>query len=330
MSDYIIHNIDLPVTPQCDFNHEEDSDKPVAKYPNHYLGKVIGEKGNVLRIYRTRRGGGEEHVPNYVLRNEGGIALIRIHNKEIYDIIKLPEDKDKDIGECPAIAQPSYPFAYVVVDYRDGRCQIAIEKSPSWDSKTDTIKVCLKNFFNNSGLLNRLGVSTDIKEKTERKAFEQFIDQRTMNHGDMIESFTFEYVNLKKKPTARIPKELTEEMELHTKILEYYGAVSGMSTVNMESAVDRKKLYLLSRVVEMVSDNAWDLKVKLRDFGEYSCRDGVIAKYPMNDAVISYYKDFITPDIVNSDFDLRSWLDDVFTKVKEGKDGEEIPTKPME
>jgi hypothetical protein len=49
----------------------------------------------------------------------------------------------------------------------------------------------------------------------------------------------------------------------------------------------------------------------------------------MNDAVISNFKDFITPDIVTSDFDLRSWLDVVFEKVKEGKDDEEIPTKPM-
>ena len=68
----------------------------------------------------------------------------------------------------------------------------------------------------------------------------------------------------------------------------------------------------------------------MRDYGEYSCSEGTVAKYSMNDVVISNFKDFITPDIVNSDFDLKSWLDEVFAKVKEGNDDDEIPTKPME
>jgi hypothetical protein len=68
--------------------------------------------------------------------------------------------------------------------------------------------------------------------------------------------------------------------------------------------------------------------VKFKDYGDYSCKDGVVAKYPMNDVVISNFKDFITPDNINSYFDLKSWLDEVFEKVKEGKDDEEIPTKP--
>jgi hypothetical protein len=75
MSDYIIHNIGLTVSPLLDFGQQEEADKPVAKLPNYYLGKIIGEKGNELSLNRTRRGSGEEHVPNCVLRNEDGIAL---------------------------------------------------------------------------------------------------------------------------------------------------------------------------------------------------------------------------------------------------------------
>lgn len=48
----------------------------------------------------------------------------------------------------------------------------------------------------------------------------------------------------------------------------------------------------------------------------------------MNDIVISNYKDYITPEIETSDFDLIKWLDEVFHKVKERKDDKEIPTKP--
>jgi hypothetical protein len=254
--------------------------------------------------------------------------LIRIHNKESYTIYNLPENTKNEVKDCIGVSQSSYPFGYVVVDYRDGRCQVAIEKTSAWDSKTVTIRYSLENFFNDK-LADSVGITTTLKEKKLRKNFEQFIDQRTIDHGDVIESFTFEYVNEKRKPTVRIPESLTEQMEMYTKILEFYGAISSVTTVNMDSVVDNEKLKQLSTVLAYSVDNAFDLVVKFKDFGEYSCKDGVVAKYPMNDVVISNFKDFVNPDIVNADFDLRSWLDEVFMKVKEGKDDEEIPTKPM-
>ncbi len=324
MSDYIIHNIGLTVSPQLDFGQQEEADKPVAKFPNYYLGKIIGEKGNELSLNRTRRGSGEEHVPNCVLRNEDGIALIRIHNKEDLVIVNLPEDAVED---CDVEPKSSYPFAYVVVDYRDGKCQLAIEKTSAWDSKTTTIRNCFESFFNEK-LSDSLGITTNLKEKTESTEFEQFIDERTIDHGDVIESFTFQYVNIKRNPTARIPDSLTEQMNMMSSVLEMYDAISGTTTMKMGSAVDTTKLKQLSTVVTMCSDNAFDLIVKFKDYGDYTCNESIIAKYPMNDVVISLYKDFVTPDVHTVDFDLRLWLDDVFTRINGKNDGKQIPTKP--
>ena len=326
MSDYIIHNIGLTVSPHLDLFELEESDKPVDKYPNYYIGKAIGGIGNQLDLYRTRQNNGKEFVPNCVLRNEDGIALIRIHNKENVEIVNLPDDTNSN-KNCNVESKSSYPFAYVVIDYRDGKCQIAIEKTSAWDSKTVTMKCCLENFFKDQ-LEDSLGITTTISEKTIKKDFEKFIDQRTIDHGDVIESFTFQYVNVKRNPTARIPDSMTDQMNMYSQILEIYGAVSGVTTMNMGETANKEKLKQLSTVVTYSVDNAFDLVVKLRDYGEYSCSEGIIAKYPMNDVVISHYKDFVTSDKVTSDFDLKSWLDEVFVKVKEGQDDEEIPTKP--
>ena len=327
MSDYIIHNIGLTVSLKLDFDELLEQDKPVEKNPNYYVGKVIGGKGKELDLKRTRQGSGKEHVPNLVLRNEDGIALIRIHNKEVLNIVNLPKNAGNEVTDCGVESRSSYPFGYVVVDYRDGKCQLAIEKTSAWESKTVTIRNSLEDFFNDK-LFDSLGISTKLKEKNEIKDFEKFIDQRTIDHGDVIESFTFEYVNLKRKPNTRIPETLTEQMNMYSKILEIYGAVSGTTTMNMDSHVDNEKLKQLSMVVGYTMDNAFDLIVKFKDYGEYSCKSGVVAKYPMNDVVISNYKDFITPDVITCDFDLRIWLDDVFNRVKGINDGEKIPTKP--
>ena len=315
MSDYIIHNIDLAVSPLLDFDELVEPDKPVAKFPNYYLGKIIGDKGNELKLNRTRQNGGKEHVPNCVLRNEDGIALIRIHNKEDLTIVNLPQNSENVLGDCNVEPILSYPFGYVVVDYRDGKCQIAIEKTSSWDSKTVTIRNSLQDFFNEN-LTPKMGIITTLTEKKDIKDFDNFIDQRTIDHGDIIESFTFEYPNTRRKPTARIPETLQEEIDMHSKILEMYDAISGATTMQMGGVVDNEKLKQLSTVAVMSLDNAFNLKVKFRDYGEYNCNEGVVAKYPMNDVVISNFKDFIIPDVITIDFDLRTWLDDVFNRVK--------------
>lgn len=328
MSDYIIHNIGLTVSSQLKLFSDEEPDKPVGKFPNYYIGKAIGSIGNELKLFRTRQNNGKEFVPNCVLRNDDGIALIRIHNKEDVKIVNLPEDTRSD-KNCNVESKSSYPFGYVVVDYRDDKCQLAIEKTSEWDSKTVTMKCCLENFFIEQ-LEESLGITTKITEKTIKKDFEKFIDQRTIDHGDVIESFTFQYVNLKRNPTARIPNSMSEQMDMYSQMLEIYGAISGVTTMNMGEAANKEKLKQLSTVVTYSTDNAFDLVVKLRDYGEYSCSEGTVAKYPMNDVVISNYKDFVKPDNDTSDFNLKTWLDEVFEKVKEGKDEDEIPTKPRD
>ena len=48
MSDYILHSIDLTVSPQLKLFELVEENKPVYKYPNYYLGKIIGNVGNEL------------------------------------------------------------------------------------------------------------------------------------------------------------------------------------------------------------------------------------------------------------------------------------------
>lgn len=332
MSEFIIHNVLFDVANRmCDFNGDEEQEKPVYEYPNHYLGKIIGKRGQELPLYRKRRGNGDEHVPNCVLRNEGGIALIRIHNKENLTLYDLPESSEAEVTDCVGVSQSSYPFAYVVVDYRGNQCQIAIEKTSYWDSKTDCIRNCLQEYFGQNQFLLALGIKVeDVREKTIATKFAEFIDERIIDEGDSVESFTFEYPNLKRRTTSDIPEALTEQMNALSQFLETYDAVSGVITTKMGQDVDRDKLKQLSTVVTMCSQNAFDLSVKFRDYGHYKCNESVVAKFEMNEIVISNFKDSLKSDIIDIDHDLASWLDDVLEKIKKIEEGRhhEIPTKP--
>lgn len=328
MSNYILHSINFTVTPFCNFDQLQESDKPVSKYPNYYLGKFIGKTGNELELGRTRQGGGIERIPNCVLRNEEGIALIRVHNKEKVTIYDLPENTDDGVADCEGENKWSYPYGYVIVDYRDGKCQLAIEKTSAWDSKTTTIRKSLEEYFNLK-LQKTLGITTTIREKFIKIKFEEFIDERTIDFGDVIESVTFDCVNTRRNPTARIPQSLTEPIDGMSKMMEFTGALKCAMTMFMGENVDNEKLKLLSTVVTMCVDNAFDLSLKFKDYGEYKCNKDILAQYPMNDIVISNFKDNITPDRITSDFDLTTWLNEKFEQVKEGKYDKQVPTKPM-
>lgn len=328
MSEYIIHNIVIKVTRKIDFDGFEDPGKPTDAYPNYYLGKLLGPKGTELKLFRTRQGGKEEHVPNVILRNEGGIALIRVHNKEQYEIFDLPDNTSAEVKDCVGVKTESYPYSYVVVDYRDDRCQIAMEKSSVWDSKTTTVRNSLEKFFQSNPFTDR-GFEITVKEKSVPTRFEKFLDEQTIDNGDMIESFTFKYVDVSKHPTVQIPQELTEQMECYSKILQFYGSTEGQNTVNVGNGSE-DKLKQLSKVVTMCCNNAFDLSVKLRDYGEYTCNESIVARYEMNDIVISNYREFREADVQTSDFVLSIWLDEVSDDIarRRIKDGKEIPTKP--
>lgn len=326
MSDYVMCNIGLTIQRQKKLFTEEDPGKPIEEFPEYYFGKLVGNAGRKLPLRRQRKGSGEEDVVNCVLRNTGDIALIRIHNKELVDIVAEDGTSDRDVPGYKTDLMDSYPFSYVVIDYREGKCQIAIEKSPVWDSRTDTIKKMLLNYFVER-MSNNYGVDLTIKEKSEATKFDDFIEKRTVDESDVIESFTFEYPNMKRCRTARIPKSMTENIQRMSDILDMYNAISGRLSMTMGNNVDKDKLKQLATVVSMCSDNGFELSVKFRDFGSYKCDESIIAQFPMKEIVIDNYKDYVTADLKNSDFDLECWLDEVFDKAR-GKNAEEIPAKP--
>ncbi len=328
MSDFIIHNITINYKGDIDFGQKIEKDKPIQQYPYYYLSKLIGERGNELPLKRQRQGQSEkEHVPNCVLRNEGGIALIRVHNKEnfkLYDLPQSDQDKVKDIAGVPT---SNYPSCYVIIDLREGKCQMAIEKSSAWDNKTVTIRNCFEDFINEEAQKD-YGLEVIIKEKTIATKFEDFVDAQIFDHGDIIESITFQYVNLNKNKTIRVPNELTGQMQRLSKELEFFNALSATMTMFMGDNIDERTLKNLAIVAAYSSDNALELNVKFQKFGDYKCDESILAKYPLNEAAISNYRDYITPDTDTSDFKLDKWLDECFEDVKKIKERYAIPRKP--
>lgn len=324
MSEYVIYNIALSCErPALDFDEREEEGKPIGKNLAYYWGKEIGKKTDELQLIRTRKRGVKERVPNCVIQNKDSVALLRIHNKDQVIVYNIAEDATR---ECSREELSSYPYAHVVIDYRPDRCQMAIELSSSWSGKTEQIRTILEEFFNRK-LQSTLGIRTEIKKKVERTRFESFIERQTSIRRDAIKSFTFEFSNINRPTTVRVPDDMTESIISMSKNLEMFNAIKGTMTYEMgKNVVDNDKLKQLSSVVTYCSDNAFHLNVLFRDYGKYTSDEEIPAKLEMNDIILNYFKDDITPD--TPEFDMYVWLDRMFSKIIESYDDRKARTKP--
>lgn len=317
MSNYTLHNLLFIGDPRADFDGVQEPDKPVRVYPEHYLAKLIGPRGNTLKLWRGRQGKGEVPVPNRVLRNDGGIAVIRIHNVEHVMLTRLAEQDTERLNECPTDEETNYPFCYVVVDCRHGKCQLAIERSSNWGSETNTLRLCLEKCFDSYFQLH-FDMRVEVREKMIATRCEQFIEHRIYECHDLPLSYTFEYRRAQqgeKEFNRRVPKLLSEPLRYLDMYFCSCGVKSGYTTNNVEEEEFQQTKALMMTVASFCSDNGYTFVMNFRDYGEYRCNEEIRARFQMNDQVILTYINRALPEQHTSAFDLEVWLDEVFHDV---------------
>lgn len=316
MSNYTLHNILFIGDPRADFDGIQEPDKPVRKYPGFYLGRLIGPRGNELKLLRTRQGKGDEHVPNRVLRNDGGIAVIRVHNVEHVMLTRLAAQDIEQLNECRTDEETSYPFCYVVLDCRHGKCQLAIEHSSSWGGETNTLRHCLEKCFDSYFKLH-FDMKVEVREKMIATQCEQFIDHRIYECNDWPEAFAFQYRCREPGMEAynqRNPGMLSELFDHLNRVYDWLGADGGHTSANLRQDFGQENMRRMMAVASFCSDNGYELSVRFRDYGEYQCNEEIRARFELNDLAILNYIHLAIPEQHTSTFDLEAWLDEVFNE----------------
>ncbi len=325
--EFVMHNIKLTMPqPKADFTGTDSSERPFWKFPNDCLYESIC--GNQVKLSLTRKRRGEEEVetvPYQVLHKKDGIILMRVHNHETPQLYEL---SDSQQNTCQLVTHDSYPYAYVVVDCRDGRCQMAIERTKNWNYNTESVRRCLEEGCG-QGLCYDHGISVEIKKKTIAMGCIEFVDKRINTDGDLLKTVTLEFANRKAQPTARIPDPIARMMEGFSRQLEVFKAVSGKTTMQVaeeNGRYDQQQLQILSHVVSMCVDNTFDLSFGFRDYGKYRANEEVEARFPMNDIVLSQFAKGVSVDFRDRYHNLPAWLDYVYEETIKVDNG--IESKP--
>lgn len=316
MSNYTLHNILFNGDPRADFDGIQEPDKPVRTCPEYYLAKLIGPKGNELKLWRTRQGKGEEPVPNRVLRNDGGIAVIRIHNMEHVMLTRLAGKDIEQLNECPTDEEVSYPFCFVVVDCRHGKCQLAIERSSNWGSETATLRRSLEKCFDSYFKLH-FDMKVEVREKMIATRCEQFIEHRIYDCHDLPLSFTYQFRCTEPGMEAynrRVPELLSKPFEYLNAYFNCSGSKSGYTTNDIDEGGFLQTKGFMMAVASYCCDNGYDFLMNFRDYGEYKCNEEIRARFELNDLALLNYINKAIPEQHTSAFDLEVWLDEVFNE----------------
>lgn len=319
-SHYIIYGIEIQYSHGfkqrgIDYYKLVEDGKPIEDYPLYYIGKCIGKANSAIPLYKNE---GKDRLEATVVSHQDGIAVIRVHNPKEDEIISKPNED----GSLPASQYiDNYPYAFLVIDYRVGKLQIAIQCTTAFGYKTETLKNSVNLFFDIH--LNPLSaIDVSISEKYFPQKSIDFIKER-VNNNDWVKSFKFKYeravVAADEHPTG------SQVFIRHASdLLRDFGATFGEATLNFDTQESREafikeKLDQLCHVINYSKNRMYDVRVDFCNSGTFTLgAKGVVAKIPMHDDIISNATAGGTsPTHPSKENDLKTWLDDVFNQLLE-------------
>lgn len=261
-------------------------------------------------------------------------VLVPLHNEVTFKrdrvtvLLVCNEKKLKYVEKKDDRELISHPGCYVIIDNREGIAQMAIERSPSFQSDPDKVCLLLQRAINDKLAAYRLRI--DIRGRVDEAKFWQVVQRQTTEHQDRIKWIKFNY----DVPDEQAGIDATEEMKVmvnaYTRLGRLMGAERGQ---HMYNASKMGSLHLdqteedMAQLIHYCSTNAYDISVGFCHYGvyRYGCDERAFAR--LEDTVLDdFMHDRPTIDEKgNPAWGLRLWLDNVRQMFKDYKDV--TPTK---
>lgn len=289
--------------------------------------------GTQLHLSREVTRNGErtiEPLKNDILSKHKDVYLLRINNNKSKSLIKEAETTTNGIRDFKEIKEISNPYCYVIIDNRDERHLIAIQKNSAFGDP-NTVRKVLENSINLLLQSDAIPIELHLYLRTRPAETWEFCEKQCKENGDAITRISFTFPNQKKVDLAhRIPKEEIGIIKNLAEISEYTDAIKTL--VQMEySSADPKKLQThadnFAQIIRHCNSTNYNLYIHFRDYGKYSCDDHVKAMFPMHEGLITAFRTKWTEVPFENEFGLISWCDEMYQKSEIYKDYEKTPTK---
>lgn len=266
-----------------------------------------------LPVFKTDRQKNIVPLKCFVLKKWDNIMVIMLCNERMHTLVEKKEQ----------IHYQYHPGAYIIIDNRPTVTQIAIEKTPAFDNEPDRIKNIFEEYLKR--LFQPYNLTVELRPKKYQKEFWDVItEHQTKKHP--ISKLVFNFPTKYNGPVDKPADMMKEKNFLYNMIA--FGSSLNAASGKLSMEPDKGETINLSKrqedvahLVNLCSSNGYDISVHFGRFGLYRYGDEVRALGEISDF---YVTDFINgTKILFSDCSLLGRLDEIYTKIKDGKDDSE-------
>lgn len=239
-------------------------------------------EGKQMNLYRMEKNNVESEIfKNDIFCTRGGITLMTVCKEKEVSIWKNYKE----------LKESSFPFCHVIIDNREGVCQMAIEQAKAFKSDTDKVRDILQESIQRG--LTELGIVFEIRPKMKVKKFWEMVEEQRMVKKDVIRKVEFKFPHPDSVKGMDATPNMSERLKILSAMAESIGATKGMLRYENDTEKGLQMERTSEDIAQMVSlccNNAYHIAVHFRDMGIYRYGDLVNAVYPIEDKVLT---DFI-------------------------------------
>lgn len=326
MAQYAIYKIKFRKSKEHNLgNQDVDADKAFAEARERFA-KLF--QSHELKIFRTKNDGTADVYPNYIWYWDKDVYVIRLSNRQLMKLVQLKADPKGGAPKCVESKIESNPYCYVIIDLREERCQLAIEKSSAWKSNPDVVRNVLEETFTFRMIDEKLEVELDAKMQPTK--IWEYCRHRVYDLHDPIMRITLELENPEKIKQYNAPGAMGQNVQGMVNLVKNSKALRGLFTLyadqNDPMEMDQK-IEDMAEIVGVCSSNAYHLTIHFKKLKAYRCDEKVKAFFPVPKGAIESFQQgnkVIAENRGEGEFALVQWLDYVYDETKNFEDAAQI------
>lgn len=273
-----------------------------------------------LPVSKEKRDKTRVPLDNYVEVHRDGVTLLVICNERNHKYKERMEDQELVY----------HPGCRVIIDNRPGVAQIAIERSTSFDGKTDVVRDILQEAL--CKLFDPYELAVEIRAKKREGTFWEAVDEQCLMYQDTITHVIYEFPDDDKVG----PVDASQQTLYKLTLLKSLNASMNASRGVYHAYSDKDKVIKLDRSCEDIANmvalcchNGYNISVHFKHYGLYRFGTDIKALSQLKDDVVNEFRSgqTVMGKALEGEFGLIQWLDEVRKVTENYKDEEPVEKK---
>lgn len=315
MAVYAIYHYDFRQTQESSLKFENSKETTLDNAQEVF--ELLLQSKKPFHITRPKKDGTNAILDNEVLAKHNRATLMLICNEKSKSYMEKKNEQELLF----------HPGCYVIFDNREDVANIAVERTPAFESDPDKVCTLLQEAINKK--LSEYRLEIEIRPKIREASVWEIVEHQTNEFQDSIKKVVFNFPIPKKVKGVDAPKKMKKKLST----MAVLGRAFNAAKASYQVEADRNGALRMDRtqedvaqMVELCTTNAYDIHIHFRYYGVYRFGADERALCSVED---NYINEFIIKqtkfdDDGNTTFKLSHWLDSIRHIIEGYKDG--IPT----